>query len=454
MKKKNIIIIGITCAIIVIMGISIPTYNIYSKVKSFNNIIYPGVKIQDIDVSGKSIDEAKKMVSDKYQAVVGDKKVNVQVMGKNYSISYSKLNAQYNIDKVTAEAFNYGKNLSTYDRYNLIKKPQQKDIKISFTYDKKPLDEFINNIKKDVNKDAVNAAITKSGSGFQITPDSDGYKLNDAELKNKITAAIDAIGGTITTDTNVQATVETVKAARTKEKLQKINTLISTFNTSYGPISSPGRAINIQLATKAISGLVLMPGESFSFNGVVGERTAAKGYQAAPVDIGYSTGMGLGGGICQVSTTLYNAVLQAGIKATVRLHHTIPSAYVPLGFDATVDYGNLDYQFKNTLDFPIYIEGNSNNGIETFNIYSDNSLTSKTYKVANNVYETIEPKVSYIDDPTLPAGTTRIDQNPSEGHRVKVFLQTYQNGQMISQDMIANDTYNAVDQVIRRGTKK
>lgn len=109
MKKKNIIIIGIACAVIVIMGISIPAYNIYSKVKSFDNIIYPGVKIQDIDVSGKSIDEAKKMVSDKYQAVVGDKKVNVQAQGKNYSISYSKLNAQYNIDKLQQKLSTMGK---------------------------------------------------------------------------------------------------------------------------------------------------------------------------------------------------------------------------------------------------------------------------------------------------------------------------------------------------------
>ncbi|MDF2503699.1 VanW family protein [Clostridium sp.] len=451
MKKKNIIIIGVVCAIIVILGISIPAYNIYSKVKSFDNIIYPGVKIGNIDVSGKTVVEAKKMVSDKYQAVVGDKKVNVQARDKNYSITYSKLDAQYNTDKVVKEAFDYGKNLGTYGKYNIIKKPVKKDYKLAFTYNKKPLDDFVDTIKKDVNKDPVNAIITKSGSGFQVSSDSDGFKLKDEELKNKITGAID---GTVGSDTNVQADVETVKASKTKDKLQSVNTLISTFSTEFGSRSSAGRVVNIQLATKAISGLCLMPGESFSFNGVVGERTAAKGYQSAPVDIGYSTGMGLGGGICQVSTTLYNAVLQSGIKSTERLHHTIPSAYVPLGFDATVDYGNLDYQFKNTLDFPIYIEGSSNNGTETFNIYSNNSLTNKTYKVVNDVYQEIKPSVSYINDSTLPAGTTRIDQNPSTGHKVKVFLQTFQNGTMVSQEMIANDTYNAVNQVIRRGTKK
>lgn len=451
MKKKNIIIIGIVCVALVILGVSIPAYNIYSKVKSFENVIYPGVSIQGIDVSGKSIDEAKKMVSDKYQAVVGDKKVNVQAQDKNYSISYSKLDAQYDTDKAVKEAFNYGKDLNIYNEYKLIRKASKKDLKLIFTYDKKPLEDFVNTIKKDIDKEPVNAIIIKTGAGFSVSDDSDGYKLKDKELKNKIIASID---GSVGTDTNVTADVETIKASKTKDKLQTINTLISTFSTEYGSRSSAGRVTNIKLATKAISGLVLMPGESFSFNGVVGERTAAKGYQSAPVDIGYSTGMGLGGGICQVSTTLYNAILQSGIKSTERLHHTIPSAYVPLGYDATVDYGNLDYKFKNTLDFPIYIEGSSNNGVETFNIYANNSLTNRTYKIINDVYETIQPKTTYINDPTLPSGTTRIDQNALVGHKVKVFLETYENGTMISQEMIANDVYNSVNQVIRRGTKK
>ncbi|AJA48895.1 hypothetical protein CPAST_c28290 [Clostridium pasteurianum DSM 525 = ATCC 6013] len=451
MKKKNKIIIGIVFAVLIILGVSIPSYNIYSKVKSFDGVIYPGISIQGIDVSGKNIDQAKKMVSDKYQAVVGDKKVNVQAQDKSYSIAYSKLNAQYDTDKVVKEAFNYGKNRSIYSKYKIIKNAAKKDFKLTFTYDKKPLDNFVGNIKKDVDREPVNATITKSGAGFSISDDSDGYKLKDQELKNKIIASID---GTLGADTNITADMETIKANKTKDKLQTINTLISSFSTEYGSRSSAGRVTNIKLATKAISGLVLMPGESFSFNGVVGERTAAKGYQAAPVDIGYSTGMGLGGGICQVSTTLHNAILQSGIKPTERLHHTIPSAYVPLGYDATVDYGNLDYKFKNTLNFPIYIEGISDNGVETFNIYANNSLTNRTYKIVNDVYETIQPKTTYINDPTLPAGTTRIDQNSLVGHKVKVFLQTYENGTMISQEMIANDAYNSVNQVIRRGTKK
>jgi vancomycin resistance protein YoaR len=410
--KKNVLIIGIISFIVIIAGISIPTYKVYSKVKSFDNYIYPTVKINGEDVSGKTVDEAKKLLSDKYQTPIGNKKINIKVNDKTYTINYSQIEAKYDIDKAVTDAFNYGRDKSVIDKYKLIKTPVLKSIQLSFNYNVKPIDDLISNIKKDVNKDPKNGSVTKSGGGFSITPDVDGYKLKDDELKKNIIASIN---GDLGQDSNVQANIEVIKANRTKEKLAGINTLVSTFSTSYGPISSPQRATNITLATNAINGLVLMPGETFSFNGVVGERTAAKGYQAAPVDIGTKTAMGLGGGICQVSTTLYNSVLLAGIKATVRMHHTIPSVYVPLGFDATVDYGNLDYQFKNTLSYPIYIEGSSANGTETFNIYSDKSLLSKTYKVVNNV------------DPS--------------GKKVKVYLQTYQNGQMTANDLIANDVY-------------
>ncbi|WP_026883899.1 VanW family protein [Clostridium akagii] len=412
MKKKNVIITGIISSIIVILGISIPTYKVYSKVKSFDGYIYPTVKINGENMSGKTVEEAKKILEDKYQTPVGNKKINIKANDKTYTINYTQLGAKYDIDKVVKEAFDYGKDKNIIDKYKLIKNSVVKPMELSFTYNPKPIDDVINNIKVAVNKQPQNGAITKSGAGFVITPDVDGYKLKDVELKTNIIATIN---GKIGQDANVQANIETLKASKTKEKLQGVNTLVSTYSTQYGTISSPGRATNIQLATSAINGLLLMPGETFSFNGVVGERTAAKGYQAAPVDIGKTTGMGLGGGICQVSTTLYNSVIRAGVKSTVRMHHTIPSTYVPLGFDATVDYGNLDYQFKNTLSFPMYIESSSANGVETFNIYSDKSLLSKTYSLTSNV---------------APGGKN-----------VKVYLQTIQNGVTLSNELIVNDTY-------------
>lgn len=413
MKKKNWIVIGIIFFIAVLV-FSISIYKIYAKVKGFDNYIYPGVKIGSEDMSGKTVAEAKKILNDKYQIPLQSKKINITAGNKKYSLTYSQIEAKYGIDKAVDTAYKYGHNENIINKYKLLRSPQEYQIKLSFSYNSKSnaIDDTVNNIKKDIDKSAKNATITKTGSGFAITPDADGYKLDDSELKNSI---VSAVNDNLGTDNNVQAKVDTVKANATKEKLQSINTLIATFSTSYGAGSSPQRVTNIQLATKAINGLCLMPGDTFSFNKVVGERTAQKGYQSAPVDIGNTTGMGLGGGVCQVSTTLYNSILLSGIKPTVREHHSIPSAYVPLGLDATVSYGGPDYQFKNTLSYPIYIEGSSANGTETFNIYSNSSLTSKTYKVVNNI--------------------------SSSGKDVKVYLQTYQNGSMIKNDLISHDTY-------------
>lgn len=415
MKKKNVIILSSACFLVAALGAGGYGYKAYSKVKSYDNCIYPTVIIENENVSGKTKEEAKKILDNKYQSSLENKRISIKVGNKNYVIGYSQIGAKYNIDKAVNEAYNYGKDKSFIDKYKLLKNPGMNTIKLSFDYDSntKPIDDLINNMKKDVNKDAKNASIIKNGADFVITPDEDGYKLKDQELKKDIIAAIN---GQLGQDSSVQGNIESVKANITKEKLSGINTLLSTFSTSYGAISSPGRITNIQLATRVINGKVIMPGETFSFNGILGRRTAEKGYQSAPVDIGKTTGMGIGGGICQVSSTLYNAALLGGIKPTVRTHHSIPSTYVPLGHDATVDYdGKLDYQFKNTFKFPIYIEGSSANGIETFNIYSDATLKSKTYKVVDNLVE--------------------------GGKRVKLYLQTYENGNMIANDLISDDTY-------------
>jgi vancomycin resistance protein YoaR len=411
MKNKNVIMVGIISFIIIVAGISIPTYKVYSKVKSFDNYIYPTVKINGEDVSGKTVDEAKKLLSDKYQTAIGDKKINVKVNDKTYTINYSQIDANYDINKAVEQAFNYGRDKNIIDKYKLIKNPVLKSIQMSFKYNSKPIDNFINTIQNGVNIASKDASIVKNGSGFQVTPDVDGSKLKTDELNKNIIASIN---GNLGEDTNVQGNMEVAKATRTKEILSTINTQISTFNTTYGFRSSAQRATNIQLATKSLDGLVVMPGDTFSFNGAVGERTVAKGYQSAPVDVGTQVAMGLGGGICQVSTTLYNSVLLAGIKPTVRIHHSIPSVYVTRGLDATVSWDNLDYQFKNTLAYPIYIEGSSANGIETFNIYSNSSLLSKNYKVVSNV----------------------------QGKTAKVYLQTYQNGQMIGNDLLYTDVYS------------
>ncbi len=140
----------------------------------------------------------------------------------------------------------------------------------------------------------------------------------------------------------------------TPEMLAPVDTILSSFSTSYA--SSTDRGSNVKTAAEAIDGTVLLPNEVFSFNQTVGPRSTDNGYLTAPVIIEGQLTEGTGGGVCQVSTTLYNAVLLADLQVTRRSHHSLPSHYVAAGRDATVSYHHIDFRFKNTSAAPIIIE--------------------------------------------------------------------------------------------------
>lgn len=218
------------------------------------------------------------------------------------------------------------------------------------------------------------------------------------------------------------------KEDKDKEALSQINTCISSFSTSLGA-SSTTRINNIEVCTKAINGKILMPGEIFSFNEVVGKRTKERGYKEAPVIVNNKVESGLGGGICQVSSTLYNAVLIAGIQSIDRTHHSVPSEYVDLGLDATVDWENIDFKFTNTLQYPIYIEGQIKNNNLYVNILSNSKLSAKKYIIENSILE---------------------EGNVCEA---KVTRKTYENGSFVNSEAISDDTYMA-SSLLKKNDKK
>jgi len=239
----------------------------------------------------------------------------------------------------------------------------------------------------------------------------------------------------------------------TASLLKTVDTKISSYDTNFAS-SADGRVTNIDLSTKIISGTLLMPGDVFSFNGVVGERTEARGYKTAGVIIGDKLEQGLGGGICQTSSTLYNSILLTGLKSVERIHHTISSGYIPKGQDATVDYGNLDYKFKNTFKYPVYIEGTSSNRTLKFNIYSNSELTNKTYKIKNEVNGVTQPTTQTIEDPTKYVGQNEIVKTGYAGFKVKLSRETYENGKLTNTEVISNDTFKVINGVVKIGTKK
>ncbi|MDP4177968.1 MAG: VanW family protein [Bacillota bacterium] len=452
MKKKVIIAIIAAAVLITGGGLTAGLTYVHNKTKVYSNIMLPGVKIENENVSDKTKDEAKNIITFKYQNVMLQKKINIKAGDKTYTIDYSKLNGKYNIDETINDAFNYGKSLNMFELYKIIKNAPSKQYNLKFTYDDKPVKDLVSSIAKEVNKNPSNAGIGMESKGkFNVVKDIKGNKLNEDKLQKDIISQIN--GSIINSSTDVAAEINQVNANITEDTLSKINTLIASFSTDYSS-SSYNRATNIELATSAINGKWLIPGDTFSFNDTVGERTAARGYKEAPVLIGNKADSGLGGGICQVSSTLYNAIARASINATERTHHTLPSSYVELGMDATVDYGNIDFKFKNTLSFPIYIEGITNNRTITFNIYSNDSLAKNTYDLVNEIYAQQQPSVKYINDSSLPLGQQVVDQYSHIGYKVKVYRKKFENGVFVSQELVSDDNYLPADEIIKVGTKK
>ncbi|MFD3157768.1 VanW family protein [Haloimpatiens sp. FM7330] len=442
----------ILLTILVVTGVIARNIHINSVCDKYANVIYPGVKIQDIDLSGKTKQQAINLLTQKYGDTVLKKNILINTPKKKYAINYSKLNARYNINEIVNKAFSYGKDKEVKEKYNLIKKPKPQNFELKFNYDGKYIETLIKQMEKDINKNPLNASVSKAqveSEQFKVTSGKNGQALNSEKLKKDITSVINGeLGG----DAKVTAEIKVVEPKATTEELKKLNKKIVTFSTGY-KTSSYERSTNIELATKAINGVLLMPGDTFSFNEIVGQRTEQRGYKNAHVIIGTKVVDGIGGGICQVSSTLYNAVLRANMSSVQRMHHTFPSSYVNKGADATVSYPAPDYKFKNTLKYPVYIEAYAKDKTIICNVYSNSSLSNIKYDIISDVYETVQPKTNYVYDSSLPKGQQVIDTPAKVGYRVKVYRVASQNGKEISRKLLYKDYYKPVNGVIRKGTK-
>ena len=229
--------------------------------------------------------------------------------------------------------------------------------------------------------------------------------------------------------------------------------LLGTYATTFST-SNVNRTTNIRLATNKINGTVIMPGETFSYNQVVGQRTAAAGFKSAAVYVGGEVTTGIGGGICQVSSTLYNSVLLANLEIVERHNHGFNPGYVPAGRDATVSWGGPDFKFKNSRNYPVKIIANVSGGtisIQVFGLKSDNEyeVIIESYITSYIKYRTIQK-----NDATLAKGKTKVIQSGSSGCRSVAYRILKQNGEVISKTLLSKDTYNPHNKIVAVGTKK
>lgn len=277
---------------------------------------------------------------------------------------------------------------------------------------------------------------------IETTPESTIMKLDAPKVKD---AVIEALEGDRTVDLPLQEAPKHIS----DEALAQVTDLVSEYTTHF-PASNRPRCANIKLASSKLNGVILMPGERLSFNGTVGRRTLRAGFKLAGVYKQGKHDVGVGGGICQVSTTLYNAALFANLKVVQRSNHSLPVAYVPLGRDATVDYGSLDLVLENNMAQPLGVVCTYSPGSLTFRLLGKKDPTLSV-KVVQEGQSSWDRGVKTVVDRTLRPGTRRVIEKGSAGHAVRTYRMVYRNGVLEKKESLGRSYYGGGPRIVAVG---
>jgi len=276
-----------------------------------------------------------------------------------------------------------------------------------------------------------------------ILPEKTGAEFDVVQAQSMMDSA--APGDTL----EIPAVIE--YPAVTAEQLKPVlfRDLLGSYTTHVG--GSAARISNVKLASASVNGTVLNSGDIFDYNGVVGQRTTARGYQPAPAYVQGETVDEIGGGVCQPSSTLYLATLKSNLEIVERYAHRYVPAYIPKGMDATVSWGGPNYRFRNDTDYPVKIQAVYSKGYLTMTLYGTKT-DDVTVKMSNKVLSTTQYKTVYEDDPTLPAGTETVKTTPYTGYKVETYRNLYDgSGKLISSNFEASSDYKVRNKVISKG---
>ena len=300
-----------------------------------------------------------------------------------------------------------------------------------------PQEPDFDTVHQDVYTEPKDAAL--DGTTHEIVAESVGLDFDPAQLK----AAYDQAGEGETV--SIPLTVTQPKETKASLSAKLFRDLLGKGTTKVG--GSAARKNNVALSAKACNGVILLPGEVFSYNNTTGSRSADKGYQAAPVYVGGASTDEVGGGICQTSSTIYYAVLHTTLEVVERRSHMYNTGYVPAGMDATVYYGSTDFRFKNNTNYPVKIvtESYDQGGSRylTVKLYGTNE--TGTYAVPKSTtYDQVTPTTQYKADSSIPRGTTQVDrkQNPYTGVKAKTVRYVYnKDGSLKEEQIMGASTY-------------
>ncbi len=508
-KKRILVPITIVAVIIVVIAFF---STIFAFVNMNNENMLSGISISGIDVSGLSKDEAKAKINTIYEEKKAQE-ISVKYQDYTNTLNPTLLEVNYDIDKVIEEAYKIGKRdnifINNYEiLFTLIGK---KNFEVEMTLNEEVAKQTIEDIGVKLPGIIIESSHAIEDNELIITKGTAGIVIDSEELLEKVKARlnninskdddidipvkqkepepidIDKIHEEVYTEAKdayyekepfaiypevegIDFDVESAKEILKEEKEEYVIPLIitkpkitlnqigaeafsqqlSTFTTRYDA-GNTDRSTNLRIACEKLNGKVILPGETLSYNQTLGPRTIAAGYRTGKVYSGGQVVDGIGGGICQISSTLYNAVLMANLEIVERKNHQFVTSYLPAGRDATVAYGVIDFKFKNTRQYPIRLVASAQNGIATVSVYGIKEENEYTFSFSTKTVASIPFSTKYEEDASLPAGTEKVKQQGVNGLKTETYITKMLNGKVISTTLLSKDTYDSMTKIVAKG---
>jgi len=376
-----------------------------------------GIFIGKADISNKTFKEAREIANTEIETLIKDFDITVVIGEDKHSLNRESFEFDNNIEKLLLDAKLYNdKKASSENKENT-----SKTFDLTFEVSKASVDTEVKKLAELTDCEPVNASIggIKNGKAT-ITKGTDGKKLNQEKLTNEITAAVNALAKGEEAKNEITAEVESIKPDVTHTELNGKITRLSSFHTVSTNTADGNH--NMKLALDSCNGSVILPGEVWSFNACTGNSNLTSlGYRPATVIIGGELVPGIGGGLCQSSTTIYNAAIRTNMEIVERYCHYFQSTYAPAGLDATIDYPNLDLKLKNPTEYPMYMECYMEGVTLYCNIYGYQDPSFDKVVVDSYIY----------------------DANPNENYyRAGATRTFYKNGKVVLEEQLHSSTYH------------
>lgn len=414
--------------------------------------IYQGITIDGIDVSGLSKEAASSLLTSTHGRDASSQKLTLYYEDEEWEYTFLEIGAQYQVEQAVDHAYQLGRtgtekeNMKTVNA--LLKKGE--DIPLDFSYDEIKMQDTLIEVSASFDKEAKDSTLTRSNGKFIITKEEQGRKMDVAATMLNVDRVMQSMKSG-----RAAIVAETTEPEITYEENQNVTDLIGSYTTKYTAYDK-NRNTNLVVGCKYINGTVIAPGEVFSAMEGLGEQTYARGYRDAGVYVNGKVEAGMGGGVCQITSTLYNAAIYAELDIVERSPHSMTVGYVPLGRDAAIADTYKDLKIKNDTGYPVYLEAYAANGVLKVNLYGHEIHEAGREVEYETVYEaTIEKPADIVtEDPEKPEGEKEITSKGRTGAKVSVYKKVFQNGKQVSREKFSSSSYRAAPAEVTVGTKK